>query len=70
MIDRYKFKFTQLQNEILKFLFRNAGKSFNARDLAGALDVSQTAIGKSLSKLKEENLIKVISPDEVRNHIP
>ena len=59
MIDRYKFKFTMLQQEILKFLFRNVGKSFNARDLARALDVSQTAIGKSLSKLKEERLIRV-----------
>ena len=53
-------KFTQLQKEILKFLFRNAGESFNQRNLAKKLRVSSTAISKSLTTLEKENLITKI----------
>lgn len=54
-----KLKFTLLQQEILRFLFREAEKSFNARQLSLALNVSQTAISKSLPLLKKNKLIYV-----------
>lgn len=53
----YKPQFTLLQEEILKFLFRNADKEFNQRNLAKNLKVSSTAIAKSLKKLENEKLI-------------
>ncbi len=59
MNDIIKLKFTSLQQEILRFLFREAEKSFNARQLSLALNVSQTAISKSLLLLKKNKLINV-----------
>lgn len=59
MINIYKVKLTILQQEILRFLFIKAGISFNARNLAKNLNVSPTAISKSLSLLEKENLIKI-----------
>ncbi|MDE1848737.1 MAG: HTH domain-containing protein, partial [Nanoarchaeota archaeon] len=53
----YKLKFTILQLEILRFLCANAGKQFNARRLAQHLDVSQTAVAKSLPLLEDEKLV-------------
>ena len=58
-MDIYKEKFTSLQREILRFLFVKSGESFNKRQVALALDVSPTAIGKSLSLLKKESLINL-----------
>lgn len=55
----YKLRFTLLQQEILRFLSINAGNSFNARRLSQKLDVSQTAVAKSLPFLKKENFIKI-----------
>jgi len=52
-----KFKFTQLQENILRFLFIHTGESFNGRRLANLLGVSSPAISKSLNLLKKENLI-------------
>ncbi len=63
-----KLKFTQLQERILSFLFDNAGKSFNQRNLAKELKVSSTAIAKSLDNLKKESLI-TISKDPSTNII-
>lgn len=54
MVNIYKLKFTILQQEILRFLFVKAGKAFNARQIALALEVSQTAIGKALPLLQNE----------------
>lgn len=59
MNDIIKLKFTLLQQEILRFLFRETEKSFNARQLSRALNVSQTAISKSLLLLKKNKLICV-----------
>lgn len=56
-MDIYKEKFTSLQRGILRFLFIKPEKSFNQRQLARNLKVSATAIAKSLSGLKNENLI-------------
>ncbi len=59
MINIYKLKLTILQQEILRFLFINNGETFNARDLARNLKVSQTAISKALPSLEELDYIKV-----------
>ena len=58
-MDIYKSKFTQLQEQILRFLFLNLGKNFNQRSLSKSLNVSPTAISKSLSLLQKEDLIFV-----------
>lgn len=59
MVEIYKLKFTILQQEILRFLFIKAGKSFNAHNLAKNLKVSQTGISKALPLLAKENIITV-----------
>jgi len=56
-MDIYKERFTSLQHEILRFLFVNPTKAFNQRQLALNLQVSPTAISKSLEHLKKESLI-------------
>ncbi len=53
----YKLELTILQQEILRFLFVNAGESFNARGLAVRLGVSQPAISKALPRLEKQSLI-------------
>lgn len=61
-----KLKLTNLQENILRFLFINTGKSFNARGLAKRLNVSQPAISKALPSLQKENLIIVEKDQESR----
>lgn len=56
----YKLKLTKLQQEILRFLFMNAGKAFNARGLAMPLRVSQPAVSKALPLLEKRGFIKVM----------
>jgi len=58
-MDIYKLKFTRLQNKILRFLFIKSGKSFNLRRIALYLNVSLTAVKKSLKLLQTEGLVKV-----------
>lgn len=67
-MDMYKLKFTKLQEEILRFLFIKSGMTFNARKLAISLDVSPTAIAKSLKALEKESLI-VVKKDRDSNHL-
>lgn len=55
----YKLKLTILQQEILRFLFMNAGETFNARGLAVPLGVSQPAISKALPLLEKQDFIRV-----------
>jgi predicted nucleotidyltransferase len=59
MVKIYKLKLTLLQQDILRYLYINSSKVFNARALALALNVSQPAISKALPKLKKEDLITV-----------
>jgi len=59
MVDIYKLKFTVLQMEILRFLFVKAGTLFNARMMAKALKVSQTAVSKALPALEKKELVKI-----------
>ncbi|MBI5060724.1 MAG: nucleotidyltransferase domain-containing protein [Candidatus Aenigmarchaeota archaeon] len=57
MVYMYKLKLTILQQEIMRFLFMNAGESFNARGLAIPLGVSQPAIAKALPLLERRGFI-------------
>lgn len=65
-MDIYKLKFTVLQQEILRFLFVRAGRTFTARALAKHLAVSPTAIAKSLPALEADELITVHRDAESR----
>ena len=63
-MDIYKLKFTVLQQEMIRFLAIKAGKSFPARRIAQALNVSPTAIAKALPYLEKEKLITIIKDKE------
>ena len=52
-----KYKLTNLQENILRFLFIHMGKSFNARRLANQLGFSSPAISKALPYLIKDKLI-------------
>ena len=54
-----KLKLTLLQQEILRFFFKNTGRSFNALQLAKALKVSAPAITKALPFLGNNKLLKI-----------
>ncbi|MBI2176673.1 nucleotidyltransferase domain-containing protein [Candidatus Woesearchaeota archaeon] len=58
-MDRYKLKFTKLQQAVLNGLFARPEMAFTGRALANALSVSPTAIAKSLKGLEKEGLVKV-----------
>ena len=56
-MEKYKLKFTRLQNEILSLLSIKAGAKLSKREISIYLEVSPTAIAKALKDLKEVNLI-------------
>jgi predicted nucleotidyltransferase len=58
-MEQYKLKLTRLQNEILRFLMINAGRGFNLKRIAENLEVSLTAVSKSLPELQLQKLIEV-----------
>jgi len=59
MVNTYKLKLTNLQQEILKLLFVKAGISLNQRQIANYLEVSPPAVMKALPGLEAESLIKI-----------
>jgi predicted nucleotidyltransferase len=59
MVNTYKLKLTILQQEILRMLFINAGRSFNARNISKALEVSQPAVSKALPFLEKQDYVKI-----------
>src|SRR3989344_5585802 len=59
MVNIYKLKLTNLQQEILRLLFVKAGMSLNQMQIAMFLNVSSPAVMKSLPYLEEGSLIKV-----------
>jgi predicted nucleotidyltransferase len=59
-MDRYKIKWTRLQEEIFRFLCIKAGQVFNLRGMATKLGVSPTAVSNALVQLEKERFIKVI----------
>ena len=60
-MDAYKLKLTTLQQEIFRLFCVKAGKKLNQRKIAQYLNVSPTAIGKALPKLK--NHLKIVKDD-------
>ncbi|HII14891.1 MAG TPA: MarR family transcriptional regulator [Nanoarchaeota archaeon] len=59
MVNIYKLKLTNLQQEILRLLFIKAGTSLNQRGIARMLEVSQPAVMKAIPQLEKEQFIKV-----------
>ncbi len=59
MVNIYKLKLTNLQQEILRLLFIRTGMSLNARTIAKSLEVSQPAVSKALPYLEKESLITI-----------
>lgn len=59
MVNIYKLKLTNLQQEILRVLFIKTNTSLNQRKLAKILKVSPPAVMKALPELKKQNLIKL-----------
>jgi predicted nucleotidyltransferase len=58
MINIYKLKLTNLQQEILRLLFVKAGTFLNQRQIANRLGVSQPAVMKALPGVEKEGLAK------------
>lgn len=66
MVNIYKLKLTNLQQEILRLFFVKAGVSLNQRQIANNLDVSQPAVMKALPDLDEKKLIKINQDKETK----
>ena len=58
-MDIHKLKFTALEREIFSLICSRAGEKLSQREIAIMLEVSPTAVAKSLKNLKESNLIKI-----------
>ena len=59
MINIYKLKLTNLQQEIIRLLFVKAGTFLNQRQISRYLQVTQPAVMKALPLLEREDLIKI-----------
>ncbi len=59
MPNKSKPKLTQLQQDILEFLFAHPTTTFHGRELARAVNVSAPAIAKALPDLQKQELISV-----------
>jgi predicted nucleotidyltransferase len=68
-MEQYKLKLTRLQNEILRFLMINSGKSFNLKRIAENLEVSLTAVSKALIDLQRQKLAQVEKNQETKHLI-
>ena len=66
MVNIYKLKLTNLQQNILRLLYIKAGTSLNQRQIANFLEVSQPAIMKSLPDLEKEELINMQQDKETK----
>ncbi|MEK6949840.1 MAG: nucleotidyltransferase domain-containing protein [Nanoarchaeota archaeon] len=64
MINIYKLKLTNLQQEILRLLFIKAGASLNQRGIARMLGVTPPAVMKALPRLEKESFIKLSQDKE------
>jgi predicted nucleotidyltransferase len=58
MKDIYKLKWTKLQLEIIRLLCIKKGEELSLRHISRLLEVSPTAVSKSIAKLEEENIIR------------
>ena len=66
MINIYKLKLTNLQQEIVRLFFIKAGMSLNQRGIARILGVSQPAVMKALPELKKNGFLKIQQDQESR----
>jgi len=66
MVNIYKLKLTNLQQEILRLMFVKAGLSLNQRQIAKFLAVSPPAVMKALPDLEKESLIKIKQDRETK----
>jgi len=66
MINIYKLKLTNLQQEILRLLSVKAGTTLNQRQIANRLKVSQPAVMKAIPGLEKESLIKIQQDKETK----
>ena len=66
MINLYKQKLTNLQQDILRLMFIRVGDELNARQIANRLEVSQPAVSKALPFIEELNLIKLNKDKETK----
>ena len=66
MVNTYKLKLTNLQQEILRLLFVKVGVSLNQRQIANLLKVSAPAVMKALPELGAEDLIKTKQDKETK----
>lgn len=59
MVNIYKLKWTNLQQDILRVLFIKAGTSLNQRQISNIINVTQPAVMKALPELEKEGFIKL-----------
>jgi predicted nucleotidyltransferase/biotin operon repressor len=67
-MDMYKLKWTHLQSEIFRLLCVKAGQTLNLRSIARLLEVSPTAVSKSIKNLEKCGLV-VIEKSETINQL-
>lgn len=58
-MDTHKLKFTVLEQEIFSLLSERAGERLSQREIAQLLNVSPTAVSKSVKRLEGKNLAKI-----------
>jgi len=66
MVNIYKLKLTNLQQEILRLLFVKVGTPLNQRQIANLLEVSPPAVMKALPGLEKESLLKIQQDKETK----
>ena len=66
MVNTYKLKLTNLQQNILRLLFVKAGTQLNQRQISNNLEVSQPAVMKALPYLEKQDLIKLRKDKETK----
>jgi len=59
MLNIYKLKLTNLQQEILRLLSVKAGVSLNQQQISNILEVTPPAVMKALPELEKEGLIRL-----------
>jgi predicted nucleotidyltransferase len=64
MVNIYKLKLTNLQQEILRLFFIKAGTALNQNQIAKSLQVSSPAVMKAIPGLEEEGMINVQQDSE------
>ena len=66
MVNIYKLKLTNLQQEIVRLLFVKAGTNLNQRQIANLLEVTPPAVMKAIPKLEDAGFVKVEQDKESR----